>query len=209
MSASSRGSSGFNLVETMIVAVLFLAIGAALLVMLLGGQMSFLSSAAALQAQEEARKALDNVVRDLRGAVNLSCAQEAQRTTTNCPNARLNFQLVWYDAALGTVDAGSGQGVDNLVIHYALVGTQLLRYLDAGYTGATIGAGACDPNAGCRVVANDVNSASFDWNAGTRMVTVTLETSVGNAALPGGAVAGALRTGVLTTRVKLRHNSDP
>lgn len=212
-------SSGVSLVEMAIVVALFVVMGAALLIMLMGGQTALLSSDAALRAQEEARKALDNVVRELRGAVHITCDQTAfdpLAPNTDCTStgSRLNFRLVWYDAGTGMVDAGSGTAVDNAVLHYAVLGTQLIRYQDASYTAAT--PATCDVGAGCRVVANNVSSIVFSWDGFTlggnpatpRVLTVTLESSVGSAALPGGVTAGALKTGIITTRVKAR-NTDP
>ena len=93
---------GFTLVELTVVSALLLILGGGLLTTLLTGQTSYLSADAYIQVQEEARKAFDNMVRELREAggplVSVSPNPPAG------PGTQLDFQV-----ALGyDLDGGAG-----------------------------------------------------------------------------------------------------
>jgi len=160
---------GFTLVEILVVSVLMLVLGGALLTVFLVGQTSSISADAYIQVQQEARKALDIMVRELRESAKVSCniaawpAGALQECTTNTNDRRLNFQVV---LGYGTTspcnpDPGICLGANNVKnnwVHYAIIngpnGTkQLVRYVDASELGAT--PAVCNP-ASCRVLANNV-----------------------------------------------------
>jgi Tfp pilus assembly protein PilW len=195
---------GFTLVEILIVSSLLLLIIGGLLTILLTGQASYLSSDAYIQVQQEARRAFDSMVRELRESGRISCGAGA--VTTTCTSPQLNFQVARSYTA-GNVVWGS-DAADNEYVHYALIPggdtTQLVRYRD------TIEGGAAPVSCvapTCRVMANDVNAAvtSFTWDSdpADRTVTINLEIQYQNAALP----SGGQRTGALTSRVRLRNPS--
>ncbi|HEX9780595.1 MAG TPA: hypothetical protein VGB20_05205 [bacterium] len=195
--------SGLTIVELVVVALLLGLMTAALLSTFLSGQASFLSTDASIHVQEEARRAFNTVVRELREAGGVS--------TTALPNGaiQLNFQIARGYNQAGCPNAicwGSEQALNEWV-HYSIVGNagnarQLIRCTDTNATGAVTAVVA-----GCRVLANHVrhpnaaNSAAFVWDAANRMVTINLEIEYQNPALP----TGVRTTGVLTSRVALRN----
>lgn len=214
MMLSRRGMfCGFTLVEVIIVAALFVILGAVLLVLLMGGQTSYLVADTYLQVQQEARKALDTFGREMREAVNVTCgsaAVTADCTSLSTDPARINFQLLQYNAGDGTVTLAGTVGVDDHV-HYLLLGTDLVRYRDGAATAANL-APPCTAANNCRMIAHNIQSVSFTWDNkhddgpnGTGTATIQLEALIRNAFLPGGSSdAGALRTGPLRSQVELR-----
>lgn len=208
---------GFTLVEIIIVSALFLILGGGLLTAFLTGQTSYLSADAYVHVQQEARRALDAMVRELREAGNVSCgvvATPGVGAGPGCPagTSRLNFQIAKsYNSAQGRIDWGNDLGtgaVDgtDYFIHYGLIttgsNTQLIRFLGNEGDGNP---GSCLAGANCRVLANNVKTAStsFVWDdaAAARTLTVRLEIEYRNPRLPGQSQT----TGTLTTRVKLRN----
>ena len=217
MDESSR-RGGFTFVEAIIVVALFLVLGATLLVLLMGGQTSYLAADTYLQVQQEARKALDAFGHDMREAVNVSC--DFSTCTSNCGNCsstanRINFQLLRYNDTNGQVTPGS-EVADGEFIHYMLLVTtnpsrrDLVRFRSNNVNDPNVG--ACNASTKCRVIAHNVQSVSFTWDnrhdavpPGTGTAAVQLETLIRNAFLPGGSTdEGALRTGPLRSQVELR-----
>ncbi len=205
------GQRGFTLVELMIVALLLIVFGGGLMTTFLTGQTSYLSADAYIQVQQEARKAFDNIMRDLRESGNISCGAQG----TGCPTAASTTQQLNFQIALGfnlTTTAGCPASAicwgtetqANQWVHYVITGqgnnVQLVRCLTSGQT---------DPMpasyAGCRVLANSVKggTSSFSWDSApaNRTVTIRLEIETQNAALP----TGRQTTNVLTSQVKLRN----
>ena len=200
---TSRAIQGFTLVEAVVVVGLLLLIVGGLVTVLLTGQASYLSADAYVQVQQEARRAMDSVVRELRESGTVSCGTAA--VTASCTGTQLNFQIARSYTA-GAIVWGS-DNADNEYVHYAVVAaadgtSHLIRYRDAAAGGAP--PGTCTPPT-CRVLANYVNPATtaFSWDAAAanRTVTITLEIEYQNARLPGRSQT----TGPLTSRVRLRN----
>ncbi|MBI4342168.1 MAG: hypothetical protein HY599_02235 [Candidatus Omnitrophica bacterium] len=188
-----RSDKGFSVLEMVVVTGLFLVIAAGLMITFLTGQTSYVTTDAYLQVQQEARRAFDNMVREVR----------AGGGTMTVAAGQLDFQM-----ALGYNLALAGCVVNQVCwgakdqnntdrpgwnLRYRVSGTQLLREI---FNGAT-------EQAGERVLANYVDAAatSFAWNAGDRIVTMTFQGRYQNAKLAGGAQT----IGPLTARVRLRN----
>ena len=197
--------------------LILFVIGGGLLTTFLTGQTSYLSGDAYVRVQEEARKAFDNVVRELREA--------GWETTVPKPSpgllyvgggsgtsSQLEFQvalgynlpsggceLAPYAGAIcwGAQD-GSGANRAGWSVRYEVAGKQLLRKV--------FDAAGAEQTALQRVLANDVDApnSSFAWDAAAsvRTVTITLQILYQNSALPGGSQT----TNQLTSRVRLRNS---
>ena len=197
---------GFTLVEILFVLALFSGLLAALMASLLVSRTSYVSADAFVQVQQEARRAFDAMVKELR---------EAGRVNNDASIAspgvqRLDFQINrGYDAvACGGVCWGS----DDLAlptgwVHYVLDAAtppapRLMRCVTAG---------RLDPMpadfAGCRVLANNVSAAvansSFTYDHGNRIVTVRFQATLISQQLPGGSVSTT--PAPLMTQVRLRN----
>jgi len=211
---------GFTLVEFLVVMTLMLVIGGGLLTSFLVGRTSYLSADAYIIVQQEARKAFNNMVRELRESATITCGTDTAfpsppgvSCSSSGANARLNLQLVTgYIAGTG-VTLGS-ESVVNGWVHYAMIGTapnqQLIRWRSAAGTPADLpvptSATCVAPD--CRVLANNVKSVAFtatDTDATADgeadVVTVNIEVEYTNSMLPG----GSMTTGVLSSSVKLRN----
>ena len=197
---------GFTLVEMLIVIVLLFIVGGGMLSTFLTGQASFMSGEAYVQVQQEARRAFDVMVRELR---------EAQITTLTNPK-QINFQVAlgYNDRVACQNPARTCWGGENVVgkwLHYAIIGAgsaaQLVRYVDTSATGSPP-ATCVSPN--CRVLANNIRFETdttkpvfntFAYDSTNKVVTITLQIERNNSRLPGGRQA----TPVLSSRVKLRN----
>lgn len=201
---SHSAERGFTLVELSIVALLLMIMAGGILTAFMTGQASYVSTDAYIQVQQEARRAFDNVVRELRESGNISCGTGG--VTSSCTNVRMNVQI-----ALGFNLSRAGcppnavcwgnEAQPNQWVHYVITGApndQLVRCLTPGRDDAIVG------YTGCRVLANKVknSTSSFQWDSTNRIVTLNLEVEYRNAKLPGGAQT----TGVLSSRVKLRNS---
>ena len=71
--------SGFTFVELLVICLLFLGVAAGLLTVFLSQRTSSLSGDAYVQVQEEARKAFDRAVQDLRQAGNVAVSADAKQ----------------------------------------------------------------------------------------------------------------------------------
>lgn len=189
--------SGFTFIELLVVSVLFLAVGAGLLTVFLSGRTSSLSGDAYVQVQEEARKAFDRAVQDLRQAGNVVVSADAKQlhfqtargynTEAACQNPPA---ICWGS------EAATGEWL-HLVITGAGDNVQLVRCTTAALVNPVTDV------TGCRVLANRVKggTSSFVYDVANRVVTLTMEFEYQNAALPGGRQT----TTPLSTRVKLRN----
>ncbi len=214
MSCRERNQCGFTLVEVVIVSLLFMILGGALLVVFLTGQASYLSADANVQVQQEARKAFDNVTRELREAGPVT----GPIVSAN-PGPGLGQQLAYQiaqgynvpgqcDLPTPTICWGDGTTLTNWV-HLAVTrnveGAQLVRC-------TTASSAVVNNFAGCRVLANNVrgDTSSFVYDGPTRVVTVNLEFLVRVAGMPGGPggtqAGGTRTTNVLSARVRLRNS---
>ena len=189
--------AGFTLTEILVVILLLLVIGGGLLTVLLIGQTSYISSDAYVQVQQEARKAFDNAVQELRQAGNVSLSADANQ---------LHFQIArGYNteaacqgpaATCWGSEAATGEWV-HLVVTGDGDGVQMVRCVTAGVVNPVT------DFTGCRVLANSVKggTSSFAYDAANRVVTLILEFEYRNSALPGGRQT----TSPLTARVRLRN----
>jgi len=208
---------GFTLVELIVVSALLMIVGGGLFTVFMTGQISYLSADAYVQVQQEARRAFDNVVRELREAGPSTGPPPPIISVTGPPypaTNQLNFQIArGYNSEPpcqspnpvgicwgSETPTGIGEWV-----HYAtlLPGTgntaQLIRWRDTDPVGGTPPSPCSAPT--CRVLANHVQSASFNYNGGTKVVTVTLQIRYNSPLLPSGSQA----TPTLTSQVKLRN----
>lgn len=222
-------SRGFTLSEIIVVAALFFILGGGVLTAFLTGQTSFFSADSYVQVQQEARRAFDNMVRELREAGPPPPGPPVVSLTANGPagSNQLNFQIArGYNLAApclpdiicwGSENAAPG-GVGEW-IHYAVMTNatlavnnqlQLVRCV-SGAQGTVVD--STTPN--CRVLANNIVTTSFGLldNAGNatvaspRVVTVSLQARHTNPRLPGGSQGIGIGGGAtpLTTRVRLRN----
>ncbi len=199
----------------MVVSVVLLVLAAGFMTAFLAGQSAYLSADADIQAQEQGRKALDRMVRELREAnpVNVTVTGTQQldfqialgynlTSPPGCAAPPYANNVCWGARDQnGTLQPGWG-------VRYrvqAVAGrTQLIREVvnPAGAAGA--------PQEQSQVlailingapVAVDLNDTSFSAPSGTGIVTITLEVQNPSNLLPGG-----LRSfGSVTSQVRLRN----
>jgi len=196
---------GFTLMELLVVVVIFGGIMGALLISFLVSRSSYLSADSYVHVQQEARRAFDVMVRELReaGNVDATCAGcDPNEDFTDRPRA--NFQVALsYNAGTGAIVWGN-ENQQNGWVHYLLNQTvptnwQLVRCLSNG----------SDTNitnfAACRVLANNVQTFQVDYANASRTVTISLEIRQTSSQLPGGAMGTS--PAPLNTQVRLRNAS--
>ena len=115
ISSAKRNLWGFSLAELIIVAFLTVLVGGALIVVMISGPISLRSSDAYVLVQEEARKALNTMLQELRQA-GPSTTGADQNIQVNPgavpPNSRLDFQMaIGYDTANCGVGACGNAGL--------------------------------------------------------------------------------------------------
>ena len=189
---------GFTLVEILVVMVIFGGIMGVLLLSFLVGKSSFLSADAYVQVQQEARRALDVMVRELREAGNVTepdantlrfqvaLGFDRDLEITGCPDGA----ICW-----GAQDQ-SGTSQPNWLVQYRESGTQLVReILNAG--------AAVQP--GTRVLANNVDATNttLDYVASDEIVTIAIAIRQTSQQLPGGSMQTS--PAALQARVRLRN----
>lgn len=192
---------------------MFVVIGGALLVLLMSGQTSYLMADVQQQVQQATRQALDQIAREVREAVMLSCGESAD---TACPTAspRLNFQILRYDPGPPATFTPGSEVANGEFIHYRTFTENnevlLVRWRTAAANTPNVNLTACTAAQNCRVIARNIESVSFDWDnaSNERTVTIQIEASIQNPRLPGSATGTEVRTGRLTTQVQVRH-PDP
>jgi type II secretory pathway pseudopilin PulG len=154
-------NKGFTLFEIVIVIILFLIISLALFGILSAGRESWYTASAQIELQQEARRAMDAVVKQLRetGSTHVSI--------TGGDNNIITFQIpvdVNGDGDIldsnGNIEWGAG-GQQGQAIQYYLGGTDTLqllsRLLDGYPSGSQIG--------GVTVLANNIYSSDSSFNA--------------------------------------------
>jgi prepilin-type N-terminal cleavage/methylation domain-containing protein len=187
----ARTTRGFTIVELMVVLTILMVVTTALYGSLMIGRSSFLTGDAYVHVQEEARRALDVMGRELRSA---------QLLADPAGGSILDFQVaLGYNLAIagcqpdqvcwGVVDQ-NGMQQPGWFVRYQLTGTQLQREIRSG--------GGVDST---RVLANDVQSTTF--NVANEVVTLTVAVTQISNQLPGGSMPVA--PGPLATRVALRN----
>ena len=198
---------GFTILELQLSAVVFAGILAVLLVSLLMSRASYLSADAYVQLQQEARRAFDEMARELRGA-----GQVNNNAAILDPGAqRLDFQIAHgFDASIcgGICWGTDAVPLPNGWIHYVLDTTnpQTARLMRC------VTANRLDPMPanflGCRVLANSLSptlaNSLFTYDPATRTVLVKLQTSVTSQQLPGGGMV--VSPAPLALRVRLRNS---
>lgn len=186
--------SGLTLVEMLVVMGIFGVLLAVVSMSMVMSHRSYVSSEAYVTVQQEARRALDNMVKELREAGGTIAAVGAQldfqvalgyNLAPPCP---LNAVCWGARDQNGTVQFGWS-------LRYRVNGTQLVREIrDAG--------GVVQP--GTRVLANYVSQLSFVYVGGTtRTLTVQLQVQRTSPQLGGGSMALGLNP--LVVQIKLRN----
>ncbi|PIQ83737.1 MAG: hypothetical protein COV75_05870 [Candidatus Omnitrophica bacterium CG11_big_fil_rev_8_21_14_0_20_63_9] len=183
-----------------VVTALLVVLGGGLLATFLTGQASFVTSEAYIQVQQEARRAFDNMVRELREAGG------AGFPIVGGGGSQLDFQIaLGYNLAApcpanqvcwGAQDQ-NGTNQSGWRVRYRLdnAAGQLLRE-------TLNGGGAVQGTA--RVLANYVNGVTFAWDAASRVVTINLQLRYASGRIAGGSQQMGNPT-PLTTRVRLRN----
>ena len=206
-------SRGFTLAELLIVSMILLVLGAGLLTAFLSGQASYLSADASIQVQQEARRAFDSAVRELREAGGPPGAMTPSGVNTQ----QLDFQTALgynYIDALGKPCPAANQvngvcyGAKDLTgalhqgwkVRYR-IDTAQRQFVRETRNGATL--------FDTRVLANYVDTAIANsfllWN-GSKTVTVSLRI-VTPASQSSQLTGGSRSTGAtpLTAQVRLRN----
>ena len=126
--AESQGRltrAGFTLVELIIVTALFVILGGALLTMFLAGRDSQMSAETSIQLQQEARRAFDPIVRELREA-RLSAGNPT--TVLGNGSIQLNFQVALgynltatFPACPAAAICWGSENVPDQWVHYAII----------------------------------------------------------------------------------------
>jgi hypothetical protein len=187
----------FTQVELMVVVVILMLVGSGLMAAFMTGQSAYLSGDISIQVQEEMRKALDGMVKELR---------EAGSVVPSNDNRQLDFKLaLGYnqintagcpedDVCWGARDQAGAAHAD-WTIRYRVDGTQLVREV--------YDAGTPPQRQARRVIANLIDSEDpiFAWDADDGVVTIGLQVQANSPYVPGGAQS----LGV-TTRVRLRNS---
>jgi type II secretory pathway pseudopilin PulG len=202
-------ANGFTLVEVLIVTVLLFVLGGGLLSTFLTGQTSFLSGELYVQVQQEARRAFDVMVRELREA-------KVSTASVVAGSNQLNFQVAQGYNVVGcntpgpSVCWGDGTTLGNWA-HYVLIGTpanppqrntaQLVRCANNNETGAITGAINCTVGT-YRVLANYAgNTDVFTYDTANKIVTINLQIQYNDPKIPNGRQS----TPRLSSQVKLRN----
>jgi prepilin-type N-terminal cleavage/methylation domain-containing protein len=165
----TRRSRGFTVLELVISITIFAVLSGLVLVSLLTGNRTFATSQALMNVQQDARRALQNMTRELRGAGG---------TISGWGTNQFDFELgLGYDlTAVAGCAAGQfcwgatdSNGASNGAwkVRYTLIGTQLVRQvLDA----------ASLPQGLSRVLANNVAAVTFvDVGGGQNTVGILLQ----------------------------------
>ncbi len=193
--------NGFTLPEVLVVMVLVTVIAAAVFISFVVSRRAFLSADASIQVQQEARRALDALVTELRKAGNVDTDLTTPGGNTPAGGAtRLNVQLAkGYNVSGCTLNAicWGNDTTNGGWVHYLQNGTQLVR---------------CQSNAsdtvitnftGCRVVANGAQTFVVDYVNSTRTVTLHVAVQQTSPQLPGGTLSTG--SAPLMTQVRLRN----
>lgn len=196
-----RSWTGFSLIELLIIVGVLGVVTGALVLLLTSGQRSMLSADAYVHVQQEARRALEAMSRDLRKANNIDTELTSPGSDTPSGGAtRLNFQISRGYNVSGCTPNATCWGNDTSNggwIHDLRNGTQLVRCQSTA-SDTTI-----TDFSGCRVLANYAETFLVDYASSTRFVTLRLQVKRSSSLLP----SGAMDTGTLRTQARLRNPS--
>lgn len=205
ISPRQSASRGFTITELLMTAAIFVAIGGTLAVSLLMNQRAFVTSEAYTYVQQQARRALDAMVKELREAGDIDSPTTAQdQDFTNA--ARLNFRIARnYDA---TACGGICWGNDTTTlgwVHYLLDTTDAsrARLLRCQSTAASGSDAAITDFSGCRTLSNDVQTFGVDYVDSTKTVTIRLENRLASQQIATGGLSTT--PSPLRTQVRLRN----
>jgi prepilin-type N-terminal cleavage/methylation domain-containing protein len=193
---------GFTLVELLVVVVIFGGIMGALLISFLTGQSTYFSADAYIQAQQEARRSLDTMIRELRESRGTAGQERyyipaANTVVFQVPTDTDNDGDV-IDGT-GAVEWGPGVVLATGCIQYTVVGNQIQRTQLAGPM--NVGAQTCGGAVGtARVLANSVTGLTFTFLA-PRSMTIAVTTQE-NARVTGGQRSYPM---TLSGRVQFRN----
>lgn len=197
---TARSKAGVTLLEILVVAPLVMLLLGAFLLSQMTGYGTYAFNEAYVQVQQEARRAIQTMVAELREAGHVNVGGGSQR---------LDFQVIRrYEAGVGQVwgsDADDGAWVHYQVDTASLATARVVRYTTANRDDP-MPAGC----AGCRVLANDVDPApantAFTYSAAPQYaVTLRIRSVMVSRWLPGGQVGTG--TDPLSVRVRLRNAS--
>ena len=196
-----RFSTGFSLIELLIVVGVLGVVTGALVLLLTSGQRSMLSADAYVHVQQEARRALEAMSRELRKANNIDTELTSPGSDTPSGGAtRLNFQISRGYNVSGCTPNATCWGNDTTNggwVHALRNGTQLVRCQ------STASETTITDFSPCRVLANYAETFLVDYASSTRTVILRLQVKRSSSLLP----TGAMDTGTLRTQVRLRNPS--
>lgn len=190
----NKKQAGLSLLEILVTAVIFVVIASAIIGLLISGKQTYDFGTAQVNVESEARRALDDISRELRQASGAKITGVSEGASGNS----IVFQIPWdIDGdgdvvnALGAVEWSNDPGINRIgTIGYSLVGGQILRNLSF--------------TAEQRVLANNIASLSFSRPAGTNSVIISLTAEkYVSAAFTGPTDRKAVVT--LNTQVRLRN----
>jgi len=186
---------GLTLTELIVVAALFVVLIGALVVSYLTSRRSHLSAEAYIQVQQEARRALEAMVKELRESRSDRLFLSGTSTIVfQVPNDNDGDGSV---VSGGTLEWGAPTIADGCV-QYTLTGTELQRTLLTGpmdVQGATCG-GQVDGTT-ARILGNDVDEVTFTSTTGGLQVSIATELT---SQLPGSG-----QRATLSSRVQFRN----
>ena len=200
---SGKRTKGLTLTELLITAAIFMAIGGTLAMSLLMNQRSFVTSEAYTYVQQQARRALDAMVKELREAGNMdSPATSSNQDFTNA--TRVNFQIARnYDSTqCGGICWGSDTATGGWV-HYLLDATTNANDVRLLRCQSTSSDTAISDVSACRTMSNNVQTFQADYANSTKTVTLRLENRVASQRIATGGLSTT--PAPLRTQVKLRN----
>lgn len=196
-----RAVRALSLIELLIVVGGVGVVTGALTLLFTSGHRSTLSADAYLYVQQETRRALEAMGKELREANNIDTELTGAGSDTPSGGAtRLNCQISRGYNVSGCTPNATCWGNDTSNggwIHYLRNGTQLVRCQSTA-SDTTI-----TDFSSCRVLANDAETFLVDYASSTRLVTLRLQVKRSSSLLP----SGAMDTGTLRTQARLRNPS--
>ena len=179
---------GLTILEQLVVAAILGVIVIVLLASLGIGRNAYTLTEAQVIVQEEARRALGSMLKELRNAGRMRQAGDVVGNADFANQSAIDFQLArsFDQAGCGGICWGDGTGTGRW-LHYRLVpmsplNVQLQRCSTANQTDPI------DP-AACRVIANTIQSMAIAYAQATQTVHVQLQTRQTDPRMPGGSVA--------------------